>query len=639
IDRCVGLGHARLSIIDPAGGHQPMGSGESGLWITFNGEIFNYIELRRQLAAKGHRFRTRSDTEVILHAYQEWGEACVERFNGQWAFAVWDERRRRLFLSRDRLGVRPLYYTQQGDRFVFASEVKAIFVDPDVPRRIDPVGLDQVFTYWSPLAPRTVFEGIRELPPGHNLTWQAGRLTVEQYWSLDFEPDATNKSDQQWAGELIELLFDATRLRLRSDVPVGAYLSGGLDSTLTTALIQRATDAPLRTFSITFDQAEYDESEHQRRAVEALGTHHEAIRCTARDIGEVFPAVIRHAERPLLRTAPAPLFLLSQLVQESGFKVVVTGEGADEMFGGYNIFKEAKVRRFWARQADSAWRPLLLQKLYPYLPKLQLQSLAYKKAFFHVDADGSTNPFFSHVPRWELTSRLKNFFGERVREALAGRDGHVDCLASLPDEFGDWPSLCQAQYLESTIFLPGYLLSSQGDRMSMAHGVEGRYPFLDHRLVEFASRVPPRLKLRGLREKYLLKLASRDYVPDSIARRAKQPYRAPDSASFFGPDSGRIPPEYVQELLSPERIAQDEIFRPEAVESLVRKAARGDLVGQGDNMALVGILSTQLLVEQFLRNQPSDVETARFEPAGQTTAPNLIDDAAPEANRDTTIPV
>jgi len=625
----IGLGHARLSILDLAGGHQPMNYRQAGLWITFNGEIFNYIELREELTAKGHRFLTRSDTEVILHAYQEWGDTCIERFNGQWAFAVWDERRRRLFLSRDRLGIRPLFYTRLGNRLLFASEVKALLANRDVPRRLDPAGLDQVFTYWSPLAPRTVFEGISELPPGHNLVWEDGRLSTHCYWQLSFEPDTAERTEEQWTDKLLVLLADATRLRMRSDVPVGAYLSGGLDSTLTTALVQRTTDAPLRTFSITFDQPEFDESNYQRQSVDWLGTDHEAIRCTARDIGQVFPAVIWHAERPILRTAPAPLFLLSELVRDSGFKVVVTGEGADEMLGGYNIFKEAKIRRFWASQPESVWRPLLLKKLYPYLPNLQAQSLAYRKAFFRAGPDDLANPLFSHLLRWELTSRLKSFLNDEFRSTVPKAAAYADCLATLPARFADWPHFCQAQFLESTIFLPGYLLSSQGDRMAMAHSVESRYPFLDYRVVELAAKIPPRLKMKGLCEKYLLKRAARGLVPESVVERAKQPYRAPDVTGFFPQGNGQKSPEYVRHLLSAEQIGRDGVFRPEAVEPLVRKAQRGDIVGQRDNMALVGILSTQLLVEQFIRNQPAGIETSP--PPRQAVTWQLDGEGAPEA--------
>ena len=418
-----------------------------------------------------------------------------------------------------------------------------------------------------------------------------------------------------------------------------SFSTSGSWKTLTTALVQRTSDAPLRTFSIAFDSAEYDESEYQRRAVEALGTEHQAIRCGEREIGQVFPAVVWHAERPLLRTAPAPLFLLSELVHDSGFKVVVTGEGADEMFGGYNIFKEAKVRRFWAAQPDSTWRPLLLGKLYPYLPALQAQSLAYQKAFFQVRPDDLDNPLFSHLPRWEMTSRLKAFFSQELRAATAGQDGYADCLAMQPEDFARWPSFCQAQYMESTVFLPGYLLSSQGDRMAMAHSVEGRYPFLDHRIAEFAARIPPRLKMKGLDEKHLLKRAARDYVPEAVLRRTKQPYRAPDAESFFGREDGQGPPEYVRELLSPERIGRDGLFRPEAVEPLVRKAAGGGLASQRDNMALVGVLSTQLLVDQLLRDRRPAAEGEAADVLDRAAAWQPLGDDSSEGSVDWTSPV
>ena len=626
----VGLGHVRLSIIDLSGGRQPMSLHDGALWITFNGEIFNYVELRATLIQKGHHFTTHSDTEVILHAYEEYGQECVEHFNGQWAFAIWDRRRRRLFLSRDRLGIRPLMYTMTGGKFLFASEVKSLFADADVPRRIDVQGLNQLFTFWSPLAPRTVFEGISELPPGCNLTLERGKIRTRRYWQLDYDVDDRPRSEQQWADELLELLTDSTRLRLRSDVPVGAYLSGGLDSTVNTALVQQCTDAPLRTFSVTFDGAEFDESAYQRQVVDALGTEHQAIRCNRGDIGQVFPEVIWHAERPVLRTAPAPLFLLSQLVRDGGYKVVLTGEGADEMFGGYDLFKEAKVRRFWAAEPDSAFRALLLKKLYPYLPNMQAQSLAYHKAFFHVRPDDLDNPLFSHLPRIATTSRLKSFCSGELQAAFREHDPRDDCRASLPKGFDSWPPFCQSQYLETTTLMPGYLLSSQGDRMLMANSVEGRFPFLDHRLAEFAARVPPRLKMKGLREKYLLKRATAHLVPEAVTRRTKQPYRAPDAESFFGSAATHsTPPEYVEELLSPKRIEEDGLFQSEAVERLVQKVRRGGAIGFKDNMALVGILSTQLLVEQFVRNYLPSAEASVVDAERVTSVESLDASAGP----------
>ena len=626
VDGPAGLAHARLSIIDLDGGRQPMPNEDHSIWVTFNGEIFNYLELRETLQQKGHRFATRSDTEVIVHAYEEFGDRCVEHFNGQWSLAIWDRPRRRMFLSRDRLGIRPLYYTFAGGRFLFASEVKSLFVDPDVPRSIDPRGLNQLFTFWSPLPPTTVFEGISELPPAHNLIVEDGRLHVERYWQLEYDP--TPIDERQCAEQLLELLFNATRLRLRSDVPVGAYLSGGLDSTVTTALVKQATDAHLRTFSITFEDDEFDESEHQQEAVKTLGTDHQSIRCTSADIGRVFPDVIWHTERPVLRTAPAPLYLLSGLVHDEGYKVVVTGEGADEMLGGYDIFKEAKVRRFWAAQPDSAFRAQLLEKLYPYMPNLRAQSLAYRKAFFHVRPEDLANPFFSHLPRWELTSWLKRFFSDDLKSQLADHDPYTEFLKRLPDAYGDWHPFCQAQYLETTTLLPGYILSSQGDRVAMAGSVEGRFPFLDHRLAEMAARMPVRWKMKGLNEKYILKQAAGHMIPDSIVARNKQPYRAPDAKSFFASGNGAPQHEFVDALLCPDRIRDDGVFDPKAVERLVAKARKGRVIGIKDNMTLVGILSTQLVIEQFIRSSDArPADTAAASATGQLPSPQELGDA------------
>ena len=603
----VGLGHTRLSIIDLSGGVQPMSSADGNLTVTFNGEIFNYLELRRELIGRGRRFVTHSDTEVLLQAYAEWGEDCVTRFNGQWAFAIWDARHQKLFLSRDRLGKRPLFYAAVGKTLLFASEMKAILTHPGVSNAIDPVGLDQLFTFWSALPPRTIFQGIRQLPPAHSLTVSRGEVQVSRYWDVDFSNPFEGRSARDLEEELLELLTDATRLRLRSDVPVGAYLSGGLDSSITAALAKTLNRERLCTFSVEFENPEFDESGFQQEVVRRLGTEHRTVRCSHDDIGRVFPQVIRHTETPILRTAPAPLFLLSRLVRESGYKVVLTGEGADEAFGGYDIFKEAKLRRFWSREPDSKIRPLLLKRLYPYMKNIQSQSPAYLRAFFQVRPQDLNSPFFSHLPRWELTGKLKSFLTPDVLAATYDSDPLAEAETLLPEPFGRWNGFSQAQYLETTGLLPGYILSSQGDRMTMAHGIEGRFPFLDHRLVEFAARLPARLKMSGLDEKHILKQATRHLVPDSIRQRSKQPYRAPDAQSFFDFESGMARFEYVEEMLSPEAVASAGLFDPAAVTKLVGKARTGAAIGAKDNMALVGILSAQLVVEQFVHGRTVDV--------------------------------
>ncbi len=594
----VGLAHARLSIIDVACGQQPMSNRDRSIWITFNGEIFNYVELREELTRKGYKFATRSDTEVLLHLYEEEGTNCVHRLNGQWAFAIWDSQARRLFLSRDRMGIRPLFYTQTNEDFVFASEIKALFVHPGVRKELDREALSQIFTFWVTLPPRTMFKDVFELPPGCNLTVQNGCIRVWPYWDMTYAQEDRNDSvasDRQKAEELLDLLGDATRIRLRADVPVGAYLSGGLDSAVITALARKHHPNQLHTFSVKFADAEFDESVYQREASAFLGTEHHEAPCTGRDIAEAFPDVVWHAEKPVLRTAPAPMFLLSGLVREHGLKVVLTGEGADEVLGGYDIFKEAKVRRFWGAQPNSRMRPLLLRRLYPYLANIHKQSDGYLRSFFRVNPEDLDSPFFSHLPRWELTAHLKMFFSEETRHATETSDSCQELTDLLPDAYCAWPGSCQAEYLESKLLLPGYILSSQGDRAAMAHAVEGRFPFLDHRVVEFASKLPARLKLKVLNEKYLLKFAAKGLVPGSILRRSKQPYRAPDGDAFF---DGH-PPDYLDELLSNSALKANGIFDAVAVTKLLDKFRARRAVGIKDNMALIGILSTQLLVHQF----------------------------------------
>ncbi len=599
----VALGHARLSIIDLAGGAQPMPNPSGSLQISFNGEIFNYRELRQELISRGHRFATHSDTEVILHLYEEKGEECVQEMNGQWAFAIWDSRARKLFLSRDRLGIRPLYYTRTGDgSFVFGSEVKALLSHPAVHRGVDLKGLDETFTFWCPIAPRTVFEKIEQLPPGHSLRIVDDRIDSWPYWQPTYSGGQAPSDADECAERLRELLIDATRLRLRSDVPVGAYLSGGLDSSAIVAMIQNFTDNPLKTFSVAFDDPEFDESDFQKEVIRHLRTEHQDIRCSHEDIGKVFPDVIWHAESPVIRTAPAPLYMLSGLVREHDFKVVLTGEGADEVLGGYDIFKEAKIRRFWAARPDSQLRPLLLKRLYPYMKNIQAQPDAYRRAFFHIRSEDLSSPFFSHIPRWDGAKGMKRFYSSDVKSELEGFDALAGLQQSLPSEYDRWDSFEQAQYLETTILMPGYILSSQGDRMAMGHSVEGRFPFLDHRVVEFAASISPLLKMKVLDEKHLLKRAMGQFIPKSVVKRPKQPYRAPDAVSLLGGASGAGRSAFVGELLSPARIRAAGLFDPLAVDKLLRKFEKGRAIGVRDNMAVVGIVSTQLLVERFIDN-------------------------------------
>ncbi|PWJ86196.1 asparagine synthase (glutamine-hydrolysing) [Pseudaminobacter salicylatoxidans] len=593
-----GLAHRRLSIIDLSpDAAQPMANADGTIRIAYNGEVFNYIELRRMLEPRGHRFRTVSDTEVLLHLYEEFGPDFVCHLNGDFALVILDERNRRMVLARDRMGVRPLFHTHHRGTLYFASEVKALLQVPGVEGGIDPIALDQIFTLWAPIAPRTAFKGILELPPAHMMIIENGQARVRPYWSLTFPDErdaAIHPSEDDMAAQLRDLLEDATRIRLRADVEVGSFLSGGLDSSIVSALAARMAPAGLRSFAVTFDDAEFDESAYQQIMARALGTRHHTIDCGPDDIASIFPAVVWHMEQPVLRTAPAPLFQLSGLVREQELKVVLSGEGADEIFAGYDLFKEARIRRFCGRQPQSRIRPHLFRKIYPYLPSLQQQTPEYLAAFFGTETDAPDDPLFSHRPRFRATAGAKMFFSGDLRAELAGYDAAEELASSLPDDFARWHPLHQAQFIETRFLLPGYILSSQGDRMAMAHSVETRFPFLDHRLVEFAATIPPGMKLRGLREKHILRKATADLLPPIISERPKQPYRAPDSASFKSAAG-----TYVEEILSPEAVSATGLFNPLATAKLLEKSRREPLGGFRDNAAFVGILSTQLWSREF----------------------------------------
>jgi asparagine synthase (glutamine-hydrolysing) len=474
-----------------------------------------------------------------------------------------------------------------------------------VKAEIDPVSLDQIFTYWSTLSPRTAFQHILEVPPGHYLIAREGNVQVERYWEVDFPPDRPERiqasGDERrnlddYLDEFRSLLVDATRIRLRADVPVGAYLSGGLDSSTTAAIIRNYTNNRLDTFSISFNDPDFDESVYQYQMAKLLCTDHHVVHATYEEIGQVFPVVIWHTETPILRTSPSPLFLLSRLVREQNYKVVMTGEGADEFLAGYNIFKEALIRRFWARRPESKIRPLLLRRIYPYIGDLTKSGDAYLAAFFGEGLGEVDAPHYSHLIRWRNTTRTKRFFNDELRQVIAGYNS-LQYPVSYPTDFMDWHPLHRAQFLEITIFLSQYLLSSQGDRVSMANSVEGRPPFLDHRLVEFSNQLPPEYKLRGLTEKFLLKKLACQWLPDEIWQRPKRPYRAPIHRSFINP----VTEGYVKELLSQEAIQSVGFFKPLAVQQLVDKAQHGAHLSETDDMALVGVISSQLVYNQFVK--------------------------------------
>jgi asparagine synthase (glutamine-hydrolysing) len=592
----IGLAHARLSIIDLTTGEQPIHNESKDVWVVFNGEIFNYIELRKELEKQGHQFYTRTDTEVIVHLYEQYGSGFVSHLNGQFAIAIWDERMQKLTLARDRVGIAPLFYRFDGRQLLFGSEIKAINACSQQSAEINITALDQILTFWTPVSPETIFRGTYEVSPGQLIEFEKGEITKKKYWEWGFPEDGNYREEgvEILREELLDLLIDATRIRLRSDVPVGAYLSGGLDSSVIASLIHQYGNVPLRTFSIGFKDERLDEGEYQQEMIRHLQAEHSHVYCDQADISRTIEEVIWHTETPILRSAPVPMGMLSSLVHQENYKVVLTGEGSDEVLGGYDIFKEAKIRQFWAKYPQSEVRASLLKRLYPYLDLSRGQ--AYLNNFFGEGIDKPGGLFFSHLPRWTTTSKIKEFYSEGIREQLVS-DAYSMMEESYPPGMNRWDPFNRAQYIEPRNLMPGYLLSSQGDRMLMSHSVEGRFPFLDHRVIEFGNKLPPKYKMKALNEKYLLKQAAREYLPGRIIKRYKQPYRAPDIPSFF---IGGVPDDVVTRHLSSDSLNKAGYFDSKKVAMLIKKIQAGRAIGIKDNMAFMAILTTQIWHDHFI---------------------------------------
>jgi asparagine synthase (glutamine-hydrolysing) len=605
---CATIGNVRLSIIDLYGGQQPLSDSSGRFWIVFNGEIFNYKELRVELEEKGCRFKTQSDTEVLVQLYALYGKDCLSKLNGQFAFAIWDNKEQELFIARDRVGIRPLFYNITNGVFSFASEIKAIFQQGSVARELIPESLSQIFTFWTAITPATPFKNIMELSPGHFLVFNRCGLRTERYWQLSIKNENVNLSIGEAADQFDEIFSSAVRLRLRADVEVAAYLSGGLDSSATVSYIKKIEPGVLNTFSIGFTEKDFDETSYQMEAVRYYDTNHRSVTCTSKDIADWFPRVIWQSESPLTRTAPTPMLILSKLVRDNNIKVVITGEGSDEILAGYDIFREAKIRRFWASQPGSKLRPLLLKKIYPDIPHLRESNPNILKMFFGYKLGETDNPFYSHLLRWNNSNHIKKHLSADLRSILGNYSPVDEIYRLLPEGFDSWDPLAKAQWLETTIFMSGYLLSSQGDRMGMANSIEGRYPFLDYRVIEFCAGLPSEYKLKGLNEKYLLKKVMKNNIPESILKRPKQPYRAPIKSVFLSEN----PPEYVREMLSESFTRSAGIFDHESVSSMISRIEKTGTASEVDNMALTAVISTHLLHYQFIEDNNEEFRTGEL---------------------------
>lgn len=587
------LGHTRLSIIDLSGGSQPMMTDR--YVISFNGEIYNHTELREELTAKGMVFSTKSDTEVILKAFEAYGTNAIAKFNGEFAFLLWDRKEKELTVVRDRYGIRPLYILKHNNRYYFASETKAFSLLDGYEKRFDVQNLLEHALLWNTLGDKTVYKNIRSLPSGtFEIYRRWGNPTSGRYYEIGESVGASPPDLNTAKEEFSALLNDSVRLRLRSDVPVGAYLSGGVDSSVITHLTAMIKKADFKTFAVAFEDKDFDESRFQREMAASINSDHLEIKVDYDLICKNFSETIYFTERPIFRTAPVPLFLLSKHVRESNIKVVLTGEAADEILFGYDSFKELKLLEFWSRQPNSRLRPQLLRKLYPHLKHYNdPHQFGLLRMFYEDFLDSFENDLVGLNIRVHNNKILSNFINKDLSIVFDKERVIEDVRKILPDNFKNWSLLQKNQFLEMKTLLSGYLLSSQGDRMAMSHSVEGRYPFLDHRLVEKAFYFQDNFKLNGFSQKHLLRESFRKFIPTAIIDRPKMPYQAPDLKSFH---KDGVFSEQAMQFLSDDMIVNCGIFDPKYVSRFLGKFKKTtpQTIGYRDNMIFTFLLSSQI---------------------------------------------
>ncbi|HEY7392513.1 MAG TPA: asparagine synthase (glutamine-hydrolyzing) [Bryobacteraceae bacterium] len=545
----VGLGFNRLSVIDLSGGRQPMANEDETVWIVFNGEIYNFESLHYDLAGRGHRFRTHSDTEAIVHAWEEYGERCVEKLRGMFAFAIWDERRRLLFAARDRLGIKPLYYFADDVQFAFASELKSLLEVRGVPREIDPAALGEYLRRRYVIAPNTILKGIRKLQPGHSITVTAEGCTVKKYWDVPLDPPV-EIGDAEAIAKTGAILEESLRLHLVSDVPLGAFLSGGLDSSCVVALMAKLGVANIRTFSLGYDSPE-SELSYARIVADRFRTDHHELRLTPDCFRDTLPKIVWHMDEPVGDPASIPLYYLSAFARRY-VKVALSGEGSDELFGGYPIYR----------------RMLGFERV----NRLPLVTPA-GRVLTAVAGDTKVRKYAEMLGRpleWRYGGVGGLFSETQTQRLYLAAGASPDSVAAAYRTCGHLPPLSRMSYVDIKTWLADDLLV-KADRMSMAHSLELRVPFLDHHVVEFAARLPERLKIRGGVTKYLVKKWAEPLLPREIIYRPKKGFPVPVKSWFRGDLSG-----FAREiLLDSGGIARD-FLSPHEVERLLRMHSRED---------------------------------------------------------------
>jgi len=560
----VGLGHRRLAIVDVAGGQQPMTNEDGSSWITYNGEVYNHVALRAELEARGHRYRTRSDTETVLHLYEEDGERCVERLQGMFAFALWDRERERLLLARDRLGIKPLYYAVTDDALLFGSEIKAILADGTIKPELDSTLLPEFLATGYVAGEATLIRGVRKLLPGHTLTWSRREgATKRRYWQLPAGEDRLSASLATRAATLRRQLETAVRSHLMSDVPLGVFLSGGLDSSAIAALMAPMTREPIRTFSVGFDEPEANELGYARLAARAVDAEHREVVVTPGEFFQAFPRLVWHEDEPIAFPSSVPLHFVSRLARDH-VKVVLTGEGADELFLGYNRYRvtawNARLAEGWGAMAPGAAREALRNAV----SRLPRRIGRYASRTFLALDEGPRALFCENFAVFPTALQRRLLADPAL---LAARDPFGDTLRALAD---GGPDLCQAM---SRADLSTYLveLLMKQDQMSMSASVESRVPYLDHHLVEHVLAMPARFKLRGLETKAVLREAVRDLVPSKILARRKMGFPVPVGRWL----RGAFWP-LVEELVLGARARSRGLLDPGAVRRLAESHRRGD---------------------------------------------------------------
>lgn len=559
------IGMRRLSIIDLATGHQPISNEDGSVWIVFNGEIYNHLELRGELQKRGHTFRTRSDTEAILHAYEEFGEDCPTKLNGMFAFAIFDEKRQKLFLARDRIGIKPLYYYRDAGKFAFGSELKAILQLEDVQRRVDPRALDLFMTYEYIPAPYSIFEDIRKLPPGHFLTLQDGRMRIKPYWCLEFQ-EREMVNEEAVCEELRALLQDAVKIRLMSEVPLGAFLSGGIDSSSVVALMSRVMDRPVKTFSIGFEESSYNETQFaQTIASKFNAEHHEfVIQPQALELTE---KLIGFLDEPFGDFSIFPTYLVSKMARDY-VTVVLSGDGGDELFAGYDTYVADQVARSFAR-LPRVLRRGMIEPLAEGLPPTQKKKGLVNR--FKRFVEGTRLPEDLQHTRWMIflqDAEKALLYSPDMQSRLDGHSSHDFIRQHFQGTQSD--DLVNRQlYVDIKSYLVDDILVKV-DRMSMAVSLEARVPFLDHRFVEFTATLPSRLKMRGRSTKYILKRAMQPLLPEEILTRGKEGFSIPIK-NWLRNDLKSL----MLDVLAPARIKREGFFDPDYVQKLVTEHLEG----------------------------------------------------------------